>query len=221
MQIQLCLRWRPVLISLGFYDHWMREANVVFLYPSPLPVAPVARMGRKEEVGCDIWVQQTCWRREFAVIALTSFRAVNDSGLSATNLSACLLFTKLLFYGPVRGAAACLSTDQEIISIKHRLWACSHTKTVMFRALIHCMDLKKCSKPFGAFTRYDTKTLMGFVLVETGTWSVCLIIKMIRFYSWILVFVVCYMLCCICILLICFYSQKTRATEWWLFHSCE
>lgn len=55
------------------------------------------------------------------VIALTGFKAVNDSSLSATNLSACELFTKLLFYGPVQGAAACLSTDQEIISIKHRL----------------------------------------------------------------------------------------------------
>lgn len=37
---------------------------------------------------------------------------------NATNLSAGWLFTKLLFYGPARGAAACLSTDQEIISVK-------------------------------------------------------------------------------------------------------
>lgn len=69
--------------------------------------------------------RETCERREFVVIALTGFRAVNDSGLSTTNLSACLLFTKLLFYGPVQGAAACLSTDQEIISVKHWLQWCT------------------------------------------------------------------------------------------------
>lgn len=84
---------------------------------------------------------QTCWRREFVVIALTGFKAVNDSGLSATNLSACLLFTKLLFYGPLQEAAACLSTDQEIISVKHWLQWYSHTKAVPFRALIYCIDL--------------------------------------------------------------------------------
>lgn len=78
--------------------------------------------------------REPCWRREFVVIALTGFRAVNDSGLSATNLSACLLFTKLLFYGPVQGAAACLSTDQEIISVKHWLQWCSNTKTVPFKS---------------------------------------------------------------------------------------
>lgn len=85
--------------------------------------------------------------REFAVIVLTGFRAVNDYSLSATNLSACLLFTKLLFYGPVLGAAACLSTDQEIISVKHRLWWCSPTETVYFRSLIYCTN--DCSEPYG------------------------------------------------------------------------
>lgn len=78
--------------------------------------------------------------RELAIIALTGFRAVNDYSLSATNLSACLLFTKLLFYGPVLGAAACLSTDQEIISVKHRLRWCSPTQTVLFRSLIYCTN---------------------------------------------------------------------------------
>lgn len=39
-------------------------------------------------------------RRE-SVIAATGFRAVNDSWNGAPNLSPCLVFTKLLFYGPV------------------------------------------------------------------------------------------------------------------------
>lgn len=82
--------------------------------------------------------------REFAIIALTGFRAVNDYSLSATNLSACLLFTKLLFYGPVLGAAACLSTDQEIISVKHRLRWCGPTEAVL---LIYCT--KGCRQPYG------------------------------------------------------------------------
>lgn len=87
--------------------------------------------------------------REFAIIALTGFRAVNDYSLSATNLSACLLFTKLLFYGPVLGAAAGLSTDQEIISVKHRLRWCSPTETVLFRSLICCTsDYSVLNKAF-------------------------------------------------------------------------
>lgn len=51
MQIQLHLKWRFALISLGFYDHWNRE--LVVLHPSPLAVVHVVRVGSKEEVGCD------------------------------------------------------------------------------------------------------------------------------------------------------------------------
>lgn len=53
MQIQLHLKWRFALISLGFYDHWNRELNTVVLHPSPLAVVHVVRVGSKEEVGCD------------------------------------------------------------------------------------------------------------------------------------------------------------------------
>lgn len=53
MQIQLHLKWRFVLISLGFYDHWNRELSTVVLHPSPLAVVHVVRVGSKEVVGCD------------------------------------------------------------------------------------------------------------------------------------------------------------------------
>lgn len=92
----------------------------------------------------------------------------------------------------MQGAAACLSTDQEIISVKHRLQWCSHTKTVLFRALIYCMDLNECSKPYGVFTQRHTDTLMGYLLVEIGNSSVCFIIKRIMLYLLTLVCVVCY-----------------------------
>lgn len=108
---------------------WLLMAQRKSSSPFSLACVLVVTGGGQEEAGSDIWVwQRDLLRREFVVIALTDFRAVNDSGLSATNLSACLLFTKLLFYGPVQGAAACLSTDQEIISVKHWFQWCSPTE---------------------------------------------------------------------------------------------